>query len=115
MFVRLRFWWAQRCALTALCTSLEQSPEVWDRVNSCGARKGNLHIRRERDHCSAFWNYYVSVNTSDNGNPTQLPRLWGRRITRAMRKAERLQAYRAALIELKPRNTPLQIKNAKAS
>jgi hypothetical protein len=111
MFAGLHFWWAQRCALTALCVSLEQSPHTWERISTVHAKRNGLIVERYNDYASPFFNYYVVIRNGDKD--TRLPRLWGRRVLRAMRKADRLLAYKAAVATLKPCNTPLQIENAK--
>jgi hypothetical protein len=109
MLSNLSFWWARRCALVALCTSLEQQPEEW-KVSEHEANRDGIRIQLLYD-TSVFFDRKAFVQAGGKGF---LPRRrWSQRIRRAMKRSAELATLKAAVIALKPSNTPLQIEEAK--
>jgi hypothetical protein len=114
MLVRLKYWWARRCALNALCISLEETPERWTFIGDEHAELNEVRITCGKNYSKMFFPRYANVYHKDGGY-FQPPFRYSRRLLRAMRKAHSYTALKGIVKSLKPTNTPLQIEDAKSS
>lgn len=112
----MRYWWARRCAVQALCTHLIEHGDEWQ-----------LKERRTSNYRDTwvFGGLAVTIRHKYYSEPSPRGRVYVNNVrmswwaTLKIRKAVKnrgggLKVYREIVSVLKPQNTPLQIEEIKA-